>query len=671
MAVELETKEAFAPLRVSPAHDSDHPRACLVGNEAGVLYLTSSSRKMKAVSQRPGPNGSRVIKKRSSIPHLGDGLTAVLATINDSQSQRFAPPLSALTDPVLKQAVHTCVLDLSPPDLYGFPHLQSRRPAQNTPGSGCADVTSTCNLTDVDNQIAGLALSGHNGSKEKDVHLGDNELPLLSGNDVASDDETSIEPLFSSPTRYSAAATAETTPSSGFAHTAPGAFSSHTTDAKVNLPSFNKRNVVHASQQVLPQLADNLAASVDMSSFNQDMLSAGLVEDQHNTDVDSLRYIVEGFLTSVTGPANEALNDICHQVPSASKPLWTKEKVVELCNSGDITLERAGMTGKRQDYTQLYSALQGGQGASVEVGQSILQPEREVEFQSLNRTTSTNPSLSPSVAYQEAICAYDNAVWQAFENKCRNHSARDHVGDPVRPLHIFVDMSNIFIGFCDSWKISQNIPVFRNIRAPKFNFRILTCILERSRAVDKRVLAGSVPTAGDKSRWPGHFVEAHAQGYKMNVLNRVQKLAPIKAGRRRKQSPPGPLAGQSDSVTSGDESTENPGTMGYETKNGEQGVDEILHLNMMDSVVDYMQSPATMVLATGDAAQAEFSDGFLQYAIRALENGWNLELVTWKRAISSAWKRQQLSKKYGRRFRIIYLDEFLDELNADVCFALG
>lgn len=35
--------------------------------------------KMKALPQRPGPGGSRVTKKRPSIPHLGDGLLTVFS----------------------------------------------------------------------------------------------------------------------------------------------------------------------------------------------------------------------------------------------------------------------------------------------------------------------------------------------------------------------------------------------------------------------------------------------------------------------------------------------------------------------------------------------------------------------------------------------------------------
>jgi hypothetical protein len=99
-------------------------------------------------------------------------------------------------------------------------------------------------------------------------------------------------------------------------------------------------------------------------------------------------------------------------------------------------------------------------------------------------------------------------------------------------------------------------------------------------------------------------------------------------------------------------------------KQGEQGVDELLHLKIMQSIVDHQKQPGTIVLATGDAAEAEFSDGFKKNAERALENGWNVELVAWKKGISSSWRDPQFTHKWGERFRIIELDVYSEELLA-------
>ena len=69
-------------------------------------------------------------------------------------------------------------------------------------------------------------------------------------------------------------------------------------------------------------------------------------------------------------------------------------------------------------------------------------------------------------------------------------------------------------------------------------------------------------------------------------------------------------------------------------------------------------------MATGDAAEAEFSDGFLKHAVRALERGWCVELLSWSQNISSSWREMELSSKWQSRFRIIELDDYIDELVA-------
>lgn len=84
---------------------------------------------------------------------------------------------------------------------------------------------------------------------------------------------------------------------------------------------------------------------------------------------------------------------------------------------------------------------------------------------------------------------------------------------------------------------------------------------------------------------------------------------------------------------------------------------------MMHSILDN-RDPGTMVLATGDAAQAQFSDGFKQHATRALRAGWKVEVISWSRNMSSAWYEPDFLSEYGDQIRIIKLDEFLEELHA-------
>ena len=75
---------------------------------------------------------------------------------------------------------------------------------------------------------------------------------------------------------------------------------------------------------------------------------------------------------------------------------------------------------------------------------------------------------------------------------------------------------------------------------------------------------------------------------------------------------------------------------------------------MLQSVCD--EKPGTLVLATGDAAEAEYSDGFLKNVERALSAGWIVELVAWSKGISSAWRSAHFHEKWGDRFRIIERD---------------
>jgi hypothetical protein len=67
-----------------------------------------------------------------------------------------------------------------------------------------------------------------------------------------------------------------------------------------------------------------------------------------------------------------------------------------------------------------------------------------------------------------------------------------------------------------------------------------------------------------------------------------------------------------------------------------------------------------MVVATGDGGEAEYSDGFPANIARALNRGWKVELVAWKRSLSAEYRKFQ--RLLPDRFRIIELDEFLPHL---------
>lgn len=234
--------------------------------------------------------------------------------------------------------------------------------------------------------------------------------------------------------------------------------------------------------------------------------------------------------------------------------------------------------------------------------------------------------------------------------------ASDRVLGPVarNPIHIFVDLSNIIIGFYNCMKESRDIPMHKRVIAPPFSFRNFDTILTRDRNVAKRIVAGSLANSAHKRR-PEYMLQAEELKYEMNILTRVPK--PASPARKRK-----PKSGsrELDSAGSGHDASGDDCSMGP-TKYGEQGVDEILHLKMLQSAVD-TRNPGTMVVATGDGAHAEYSDGFKVNIERALTCGWIVELYGWRRNFSAAWRDPKFAERWGQRFKMIELDPFCEEL---------
>ncbi|KAI2777884.1 hypothetical protein F4815DRAFT_276001 [Daldinia loculata] len=509
---------------------------------------------MKTTPQRPGPNGPRVIKKRSS-PQLGDGLCDVLAVTDDSLAWTEDTSISSI-DHETSSSVFT-------------PSEKTSTIMSSTPDSSTGSFDF------------GLRLDSND-------HI---ETP-----------------------KY---------PASSIAHCESSRATSYT-------PSG-----------VEPALHTPSPVSLGVSTSALTSPSPKLL--QLSQILDPL-----GYLPYATPP----------RIPkeqNTKNPLVTEttvHKVDSWFHDGKLPLLEAKDLVRSSQYLDLLDALNAQQkpheGDQVNVNQLPHIPQ-------YSKLPLSNPlyrnvqSISPSPI---------EIMREQFYAKLRSHTDMNHTNSSLAEadVHIFVDMSNIFIGFCESYKISRQIPLTRRISMPPFSFKTLALVMERARNVQKRVLAGSiygVANNNPQTSWPPYFLEAEQLNYKMNVFSRVRK---------RKVSP-------SKSKGRGRTPTERPDEAGdisedvtYEVRNGEQGVDENLHLNMMDSMWDNMSRPGTMVLATGDAAEAEFSGGFLQYAIRALEKGWKLELVTWKRPLSSAWTDPKFLKRYRNQFSIIFLDDFLEEL---------
>ena len=189
----------------------------------------------------------------------------------------------------------------------------------------------------------------------------------------------------------------------------------------------------------------------------------------------------------------------------------------------------------------------------------------------------------------------------------------------------------------------------------------LALILERGRPVARRCLVGSssktLHSQPGTQKVPKHFSEAEICGYELNILDRVSKLKPVTPIRRKKNGTGNGYA----TVTSGDESA-----TAMDLKKSvmaEQGVDEILHMKILESIIDYSE-PTTIVLASGDAAEAEYSGGFFKTVQRALTKGWSVEILAWRDGLSREYQNREFTRKWGDKFRVIQLDEFAEDMLA-------
>ncbi|PLN84100.1 hypothetical protein BDW42DRAFT_183857 [Aspergillus taichungensis] len=222
-----------------------------------------------------------------------------------------------------------------------------------------------------------------------------------------------------------------------------------------------------------------------------------------------------------------------------------------------------------------------------------------------------------------------------------------------RPIHVFVDMSNIMVGFHDAVKVSRNIAITTRIRRLPLSFKNFSLILERGRPIAKRVLVGSDRFAA--------INEGERLGYETNILDRVHKVKHLTVRQQRFRRNPLARGSLQDAAGgSGSETNDAPDGSGGE-RWVEQGVDEILHLKILESLLD-TDDPATIVLATGDAAEAEFSGGFMKMVERALRRGWNVELVSFSKVTSNAYRRKEFRAKWGDQFQVIALDGYIEEL---------
>lgn len=147
-------------------------------------------------------------------------------------------------------------------------------------------------------------------------------------------------------------------------------------------------------------------------------------------------------------------------------------------------------------------------------------------------------------------------------------------------VHVFYDNSNVLWGAryaCTD--LEPDVYEF----AVRIHFRNIFQLIEGGREIATKVLAGSVPPSCDPL-----WAYAQQNGYTTDLLRKVEK---------------------------------EDGTL------GEQGVDELLHLKIANSLLDHQSG--TLAIVTGDGRVSKFGTGFITQIDRALAHGWDVEVWTW------------------------------------------
>ncbi|KAG8424232.1 hypothetical protein J3459_008005 [Metarhizium acridum] len=214
-------------------------------------------------------------------------------------------------------------------------------------------------------------------------------------------------------------------------------------------------------------------------------------------------------------------------------------------------------------------------------------------------------------------------------------------------VHIFLDMSNINISFHSALKGKFSIEGHaRFVPLPQLNLQFLTEILVR----DRKIITLNAGCSVLPHRHEPRFVqELRDLGYRVDLRERKRANEPKR--------------GANDDFKAGEASSSDELVF---SRNGgryvEELVDETLQTRIAESVMEFFKDQGTLVIATGDARPAKYSDGFFAYAERALRMGWNVEVVSWRASLSSHWNRPNWVEQWSGRFRVIELDDYIDHL---------
>lgn len=177
--------------------------------------------------------------------------------------------------------------------------------------------------------------------------------------------------------------------------------------------------------------------------------------------------------------------------------------------------------------------------------------------------------------------------------------------------HVFFDNSNIFGGAQrEAERLESSLPW----PAIRIYYRNLFRLIEGRGEVQTKVLTGSVPPGND-TLWQ----TARDLGYDTNLLRRVN-------------ADDGRLV--------------------------EQGVDEMLHLKIANTILDNARSRQSqcLVIASGDGNISEFNTSFPLQAERALKMGWDVEIWSWSLQMTSRYAA--IAATYPRKVHLNSLDPY-------------
>lgn len=189
-----------------------------------------------------------------------------------------------------------------------------------------------------------------------------------------------------------------------------------------------------------------------------------------------------------------------------------------------------------------------------------------------------------------------------------------HLNNEMNNSYIFIDLSNIYIGFYNY--IMYNNKKY-NICNPKMDYNMLFSILEKDKKVEKRILVGS------KNKKMEKIKTLKKIDYELFLLERIN--------------------------------------------NKENGVDDFLHEKITNTLL--LESPGYIIIATGDGKKGDYTDNsFYNICIEALTLGWYVTIVSWKRQISKRYtlgeELYSLLKDFNikDKFNILYLDNYIEKL---------